>query len=302
MSTVNWNSFEEEWKSIRNNIDKSWGNDFEKAEKDLSKLVKKVVTVTRDGKTFRQTVWVKAGEEDKKQETPIGEELSPTVSGMNITRYSEKAFVITGDTYVNKDALRSIKNEIGVGTWNRNANGWMFPIKFLETVLGFLWSDQIKQGNEEKAQAIQNQKNAGLEKGDETNVQGIDGKVEENVSDSEGTKYNIKLKDGTKLEGVDEKVIEKKPETDDKKIAEAVNNANPSNRVSTEKKIYGIKPIQNIHQYSLPEYMKMHGLSQEDIDKVVASFKKPKSSGDKKPSTSSGSNKTEYTKKEQIEG
>jgi len=62
------------------------------------------------------------------------------------------------------------------------------------------------KGEDEKAQAIQNQKNE-LNKGTKVNVKGVDGEVTEGASDSDGIKYNIKTKDGTELNGVDEKVV-----------------------------------------------------------------------------------------------
>lgn len=282
----------------RNTISKSFG--IEKSGKDISKLIKKVVTVTRDGKTFQQTVYVKP-ETGEKEETPVGGELSPEVSGMNIKKYSDKALLITGDTYVNIDTLKKIKNDIGVGSWNAQLKGWVFPIKFLETILGYIWSDLKSKGEDDKANAVQNQKNASLNEGDNTNIQGIDGKVTGNVSDSEGTKYNVTLNDGTKLEGVDEKVMSKDPEKDDKKISEVINNTTPESRIKSEKQIYGIKPIKNIQQYSLQEYMKMHGLSQDDIDKVVDAFKNPKTKEEANKRASSGGTHKEYTGG-QIEG
>lgn len=273
---------------------------IEKAEKDISKLVKKVVTVTRGGKTFQQTVYV-SPETGEKEETPIGGELTPEVKGMDIKKYSEKALLITGDTYVNIDTLKKIKNDIGVGSWNQSLKGWIFPIKFLEVILGYIWSDLKSKGEDEKANAVQNQKNAGLNNGDKTNIQGIEGKIDKNVSDSEGTKYNVTLNDGTKLDGVDEKVMDKNPEKDDKKISDVINNTTPESRVKSEKQIYGIKSIKNIHQYSLQEYMKMHGLSQEDIDKVIDAFKNPKTKKEANKRVSGGGVKKEYTGKE-IEG
>lgn len=276
-------------------------NTLEKAEKDVSNLLKKEVLVNRGGKIFKQTVYVKRGEEQKEVKTPIGEELSPTVSGMNITKYSEKSLLITGDTYVNIDTLRSIKKEVGVGSWNGKLKGWIFPMTFLDKVLGFLWSDQIEKGNEEKAEAIKNQKNSSLEKGDEVNINGEKGEVKKNVSDSDGIKYNINLKDGTELKNVDEKVIDVTPEKNDKKISETINNSSAENRAKTEKKLYGIKSINDIHNYSLEEYMKMHGLSDEDIQGVVNSFKK-KESGKAKKRVSSGGSGKKYTTPNQTEG
>jgi len=274
-------------------------DEFEKA--DRSHLVKKEVIVTRGGRTFKQTVYINPKDEEKEVEAAIGEELSPEVKGMNITKYSDKSLLITGDTYVNIDTLRDIKKETGVGSWNRKLKGWIFPMSFKDTVLGYIWSDLKDKGEDDKAAAVQNQKNAGLKEGDKATINGEEIKVEENVSDSEGTKYNVELGDGTKLENVDEKVIDKDPETDDKKIAEEVNNATPESRVPVEKKIYGIKAVKDIYNYSLPEYMKMHGLTQEDIDKVINAFKKPKKEGEKKAS-SGGSESRTSSKSGQIEG
>ena len=258
-------------------------NTIEKAERDTSKLIKKQVWVqNKKGKSYQMTVYVRASEPEKKVETPVGEELSPDVKGMKITKYSDKSILITGDTYVNKDTLRDIKKEIGVGTFNSKLKGWIYPLKYVETVLGYIWSDLKNKGEDEKADAVQNQKNAALQTGDKAEINGTEIEVKENVSDAEGTKYNVKLNDGTELNNVDEKVIDKKPETDDKKIAEAVNNATPENRVSTEKKIYGIQPIKDIHNYTLAQYMSMHGLDQTDIDKAIVAFTKPKKEGQKR--------------------
>ena len=66
--------------------------------------------MTRDGKTFKQTVYVKPSGEET--EIPVGGEVTPEVKGMNIERYSEKALIIRGDTYVNIDKLREIKKEM----------------------------------------------------------------------------------------------------------------------------------------------------------------------------------------------
>jgi hypothetical protein len=287
--------------NVRNNdfISKSFG--IEKAEKDISKLIKKTVMVTRNGKVFQQTVYV-SPETGEKEETPIGGELSPEVKGMDIKKYSEKALLITGDTYVNIDTLKKIKNEIGVGTWNQVLKGWIFPIKFLETILGFIWSDLKDKGEDEKANAVQNQKNESLQPGDKTNIQGVEGNVTKGSSDENGTKYDVTLDDGTKLEGVDEKVMNKEPEKDDKKISEIINNVTPESRTKSEKKLYGLKHIENIHQYSLPEYMKMHGLLQDDIDKVIGAFKNPKTKDEANKRASSGGANKEYTKSSQIEG
>lgn len=269
-------------------------NIIEKSTKDTSNLVKKEVWVVRkNGTSFKQTVWVKPIEGDskkeKKVETPIGEEISPEVKGMQIEKYSDKSILIKGDTYANLETMRKIKGELKAGVFNRSLAGWVFPLKLVDKVLGFLWSDVE---DEDKKLAIQNQKNASLSEGDAVTIEGQKGEIIENVSSNLGIKYNIKLEDGTVLEDVDEKVLSVGPELDDKKIQETISNAQPENRVKTEKKLFGIKPITDIHNYSLEEYMKMHGLSDEDIQGAVSMLKPKEKTGKKRSSTSSGTRKS----------
>ena len=240
----------------------------------------------KNGTSFKQTFWVRVKDDKKEEkvEAPVGEEISPEVKGMQIEKYSDKAMLIKGDTYSNLEIMRQIKKEVGAGTFNRKLSGWIFPIKFVDKVLGYLWSDVE---DEDKKQAIQNQKNASLSEGDTCTIEGQKGEVIENVSSNLGIRYNIKLEDGTVLEDVDEKVISVEPLTDDKKIEETINNAQPENRAKTEKKLYGIKPITDIHNYSLEEYMKMHGLNDEDVQSAI-NMLKPKEKTEKKTRTSSG--------------
>lgn len=257
---------------------------------DISKgregLVKKKIQVVRAGKTHWQYVWVRTGDAtEAKQETPVGEEVSPSVNGMDIVKYSEKSILVKGDTYVNKDALREVKKEIGSGVFNRKLKGWIFPIKHIDKILGILWSGQKDAGNEEKADAIQNQKNASLEKGSKVTVNGLAGTVTENKTDSEGIKYDVKLDNGAELSNVSEKVIETLPEKNDKKIKKIIANVSPENRAKTTKNLFGIKPIEDIHNYSLGEYMEMHGITKEELELAL---KKMNSGGSKPKSTSGG--------------
>ncbi len=268
---------------------------FEKAVKELSGLVKREKLVTKNGKTFRQNFYYRENEEI---ETPIGGELTPTVKGLEVEKYSDKAILIKGDTYANKDLMQQIKNETGFGVWNSKLKGWLFGLSQLDKVLGLIWSD-VKDKDEDKAKAIQNQKNSSLESGDEISLNGEKGKVEEVVSDSDGIKYNVELEDGTKLESVDEKVIEVEPIKDDTKISEVLNKAQAENRAKTEKKLFGIKPIEDIHNYTLAEYLKMNGVDETSINSVLKSFEpKEKSETKKTVSYSSGSK----SNKDQTEG
>lgn len=248
-------------------------------------------------------IYEETDDKGKKQEieTPVGEEVSMSVKGLIIKQYSKKAIAITGDTYANKDLMRSIKDKIGVGSWNRTIKAWFFPSKFKTEILGEIYSDVKNSGDDEKAAAIQNQKNE-MDPGTKVNVKGIEGEIKEGASDSDGTKYNIKTKDGTELTGVDEKVLKVEPQKDDKELRKDINDASPAGRIKSEKEIYGVKPIENIHQYSLQEYLGMHGLSKDDIDKVIQSITKPKKKEDgKKPTTGTGGTKKKYTKPGQIE-
>ena len=260
-------------------------------QKGREHLVPKQIQVTnKQGKTFTKTVYVNPNDVDQKDHgAEKGDALSPDIAGMQITKYSEKAVLITGDTYVNKDDLRAVKEDVGVGSWNRKLQGWVFPIKHIDRILGFLSSRQRDKGNDEKATAINNQKNESLGTGDSIKMNGQDATVTEGASNSEGIKYNIKLKDGTELKSVDEKVIDVNPETDDKKISEAINSATPETRVKSIKKIYGIQSIENLHEYTLESYMKMHGLSDEDILSAIKMVS-PSKSGSKP--TKKSSNRT----------
>jgi ADP-ribose pyrophosphatase YjhB (NUDIX family) len=261
-----------EWLGKETGIDKSEEIeyfDFEDLEKaDKSNLVKKKIWVTRGGKTFQQNVWVNP--KDEEVDAPVGSEIAPEIKGMNIQKYSDKSILITGDTYVNIDALRDVKKEIGVGTFNKKLNGWIFPIKFQDSVLGILWSKLMDSGNEEKASAIQHQKNAAFEVGDVVSFKEMKGSILENVSNNEGIKYDIKLEDGSTLYNVDEKVLEKQPLQNDKEIADKINNASPENRAKTEKQIFGFKETENAHTYTLEQYASLHGITQEDINNYLS--------------------------------
>ena len=270
---------------------------IEKSIKDTSQLIKKEVWVVRkNGTSFKQTVWVKPITEEK-TETPVGEEVSPEVRGMQIEKYSDKSILIKGDTYTNLDLMKTIKSELNNGVYNSKLKGWIFSFKFVDKVLGMLWSG-IE--DEDKKKAIQNQKNASLSEGDSVDINGQKGTVKENVSNNLGIKYNIELEDGTLLEEVDEKVLEVQPETDDTKIKDTINNASPENRAKTEKKLYGIKPITDIHNYSLEEYMKMHGLSDEDIQGAIKMLTPKEKTGKTRTPSSSPSKKSTTDQKEGL--
>lgn len=278
-------------KSIQNNPGME-SEIIEKAKKDLSSLVQRKVWAVKDGKPYQTTVWVKVNENKEEIQVDslsVGEEIGET-KGMKVTKYSDKAVLISGNTYANVDTLRGIKEDIGSGAFNRKLNGWVFPSQFLDKVLSHIWSGLVGKGKEEAASAVQNQKNESLTPGDKVNVGGMEGEVTEGASTSAGTKYNVKFPDGTELKGVDEKVMEIAPETNDKKCSEIIANVAPETRAKTEKKLYGLTPIADIHNYSLEEYMGMNGLTKEDISKFIAGLNgKGDTSGTKKTTSGSGS-------------
>ena len=64
-----------------------------------------------------------------------------TTRGMHFVQYSDKAFLITGETKLHLAALQDIKKQIGTGSYNGTLKGWVFPNKHKETVLGYVKSD-----------------------------------------------------------------------------------------------------------------------------------------------------------------
>jgi preprotein translocase subunit YajC len=231
-------------------------------EYDNIEKAHKYIRKEPDGKGGFNYIYEETKDHQKKDvKFDIGTTISDNEKGLDIERYSEKAIIIKGNTYANVDLLRKIKEEIGVGNWNKALKGWVFPLSYVDQVMGYIISNT---DDEDKKEALINTKNASVEVGESVTIAGnLTGKVEANTSDETGIKYDVALENGTKLTGVDEKVMEVKPETDDAKISDLVNNSQPENRAKIEKKIFGIKPIENIYQYSLYEYLDMHGITGE---------------------------------------
>ena len=92
---------------VNHNILKHFDNELEKGRGNLVPQQRQV-TNSKTGKTYTKTVWVNP-DDSKEATTPVGEQMSPEIGGMQITKYSDKAVLITGDTYVNKDDLTSCK-------------------------------------------------------------------------------------------------------------------------------------------------------------------------------------------------
>ena len=88
--------------------------------------------------------------------------------------------------------------------------------------------------------------------------------------------------------------MEKSAETDDNKIREAMSGAKPETRGKVEKKIFGIQPVADLHNYTLVDYMKMHGLTDEDIQAAV---KMIGGKGGSKKSSGGGGKRSDASKK-----
>lgn len=95
------------------------------------------VNVVRDGKQFYQ--YREVGTNKIDEELPVGESVDTGDKlGLYIKKYSDKSFLICGDTYKNLELLRKIKNDAGIGSWNRALNGWVFPLSAKESILANL--------------------------------------------------------------------------------------------------------------------------------------------------------------------
>jgi hypothetical protein len=84
------------------------------------------IKVVRDGKQFYQ--YREVGSDKIEEDVETGTEMeTSSILGLKIKKYSDKSFLITGDTYKNLSLLRSLKEEIGYGSWNKGLGGWIFP-------------------------------------------------------------------------------------------------------------------------------------------------------------------------------
>ena len=265
---MNWNNFENDIKQRESQINKSWSNSvnidypkfqeaiidnfqkgivdeltFEKAYnklnemfikgKDISQLTKKVIWVTRGGKTFQLTTYI---DSDTNEEShPIDYAITPDVLGMRIKRYSEKALSISGNTYGNVDTLRDLKKNLNIGVWNNTLKSWIFPFDKKEQVLAYLWTKAIEKDETLLAESILNQKNAFPEE-TKVNVNDKEGVIE-NINYIEPITYDVKTIE--RIKEVKESEIKIIPEKEDKKISELIEKATPENRNITQLLIFG---------------------------------------------------------------
>jgi hypothetical protein len=236
--------------------------------KDLSKLTKKVIWVQRGGKTFQLTTYI--DDETKEEENPIGYTLSPDILGMRIKRYSDKALLITGNTFVNVDLLREIKSKLNVGIWNNSLKGWIFPLDKKEEILAHIWTKAIEKDENLLAESILSQKNT-IPEGSKV-INDNKEAVIVDVKYIEPIKYEIKTDEGIKE--VKETEIKIEPEKDDNKIVELISKVTPENRNTTELLINGMtdKP-KTIEQVVKAEYEKSEIKSEEKKAKVTLNGK-----------------------------
>jgi hypothetical protein len=82
-----------------------------KSQIDRSHLIKKEVWVTRDGKYFKQTVYVRKDEPETEHEAVVGEEISPTYVNEKVYNEQMKP-LIKQFLDENKELLKSITNTI----------------------------------------------------------------------------------------------------------------------------------------------------------------------------------------------
>lgn len=226
---------------------------FEKAI-DKSKLVEKKVWVSKKGKTYQTTVWVKEGEdakvEGKAKDVSVGMDIAVDVLGMNIKRYSDNAVLVTGNTYDNVDALREVKKQTGAGNWNRKLNGWVFPVKYLSNLLGQLVSDSEKeqstQGDHSVDAAVANVNRVEVKNATPINTEVQTpigkGKIVGVSHDGDKVQYKVQMVNGKVVSGLSESDFKRLETTSDSKVREALNNANETNRASTTKAITGEAP------------------------------------------------------------
>jgi 8-oxo-dGTP pyrophosphatase MutT (NUDIX family) len=150
-------------KSKRRLVDPKWiisSKEVKKSDDDNDVLEKagkhyEYVRVERAGKVFFQ--YREVGSNKVEDEIAIGDYLDSEL-GLKISKYSDKAFLITGDTFKNLELLRKLKSDVGIGSWNKTLNGWIFPYNAKEKVLATLiptMPDGTFEETKAKEEAIQ---------------------------------------------------------------------------------------------------------------------------------------------------
>ena len=239
----------------------SIGDDLlEKAQRDLSKLTRKEVWVTKNGKTYKTTVWVSNDLEQEVKDTKLKDNIAEDLNGVFIQKYSDKAILVGGDTKENLETLRDIKKETGVGRFNAKLKGWVFPITQAATVIGKLMAanqDKENKGGEQSVEAAEanvslNEMRTSVPAGTPVQTPIGKGKVV-SVSVVNGkAKYTLRVDSGRTVKGLTEEDFTILP-ADDKTAAETINNGTPESRNQAQKVIGGSPSIKDSELSSVPE-------------------------------------------------
>lgn len=221
------------------------------------------VKVVRDGKLFYQYREVGSNElpEDNME---VGGFFSDDRTGLKVQQYSDKSYLITGNTYQNIDLLRKIKEEIGIGSWNKTLGGWVFPSNAKAKIMSLLadkmdvstYEGQIEKDN---LIAIKNSIDPGTEitvDGEKTEVQEITAKdgeavymIETNGEEKEVTETEI----GITSETNDEKASEEISETDESTRFKADKELGGKEEGELSDKLQKIVDLVNKHLHAKPE-------------------------------------------------
>jgi 8-oxo-dGTP pyrophosphatase MutT (NUDIX family) len=196
------------------------------------------IKVVRDGKQFYQ--YREVGSDKIEEDVETGTEMeTSSILGLKIKKYSDKSFLITGDTYKNLSLLRSLKEEIGYGSWNKGLGGWIFPSFAKDKIIAAM-ADKMSIGTYEETvakEAAIELKNA-VEPGTEVVVNGETAKVEEITTNEEGkVEYQLEEKQNENNPITEEQIGI--PPADEKKAEELINNTTEENRMRTGKELFG---------------------------------------------------------------
>jgi mutator protein MutT len=250
-----------------------FGSGQPEANKEEPKEELPIGTISPDGtkvKTAEGWEYIKKPSEPEQAEEPTGNSL-----GLNVSMYSEKSILITGDTYKNLELLRGIKKDVGPGSWNKALNGWIFPANAKDKIMAAIGGKidtSTAEGTKQKEAAIE-MKNAvdpgttielpvthtepevkeetKEEKKEEPAVEEPkteEAKVTDITTNEDGkVEYTVETEDGTKVTVTEEEIAI--PPATDEKTEELINNATEENRTKTTKMILGKeaneKPLSN---------------------------------------------------------
>jgi mutator protein MutT len=201
------------------------------------------IKVERDGKTFYQyrQVGTDKIEEDVETGTTID---TNSALDLQITKYSDKSILITGDTYKNLQLLRDAKEAAGgYGTFNKTLGGWIFPLFAKDKIIALLADKMSIDTYDEtvaKEQAIEAKNTVDIgtpvvdPEGNEAEVTGIT-----NNEDGKAV-YTIDVigEDGTETIEITEDQLAIPPATDEK-AEDLINNATEESRFKTGKMLMG---------------------------------------------------------------